>query len=872
VKLEFTLALRYLRGRKLRSFLTTLAVMFGVLVIFGMNILVPSMMAAFQATMLAASNTVDLTVTLRTDGGFSPDVLGQVQSTEGIDRAHALVVRPVNLPADFFDNDPQTPDAVTLVNLVGLDPDASQSIRNYTMQEGRFLQSDDRDAVVVSSALADNLGLRVGDKLPLPTAEGLAELTVVGIHPPRARPGNEEVIVTLPEAQRLLGMPGQITAVEANYANGADRAGREATEAAIRSKLGDTFDYNALSTSSDMFANLQIAQSLMTAFGFLALFMGAFIIFNTFRTIVAERRRDLGMLRAIGASRRMVLWLILTEGLIQGIVGTALGIALGYLFALAGLAAVSPMMEQMIHVKLGAPAVSPAILVVSVVLGIGMTLLAGLFPALSAGRVTPIEALRPTVDPVKQRRALGVGAIVGIVFLVLAVVVLFAGNAQIVGLGALLFLFGLVLIAPAVIRPIALFFGAIIGKLFAREGTGYLAQGNLTRQPTRVAVTASTTLVALAIIVAAGELAVSVNNGFLDVMRKSLGSDYLFIPPAVAVWANNVGANQSMVEQLKQVDGVEMVSSLRFAQSIADVKPPETATSKKFQTGDASKGVMVTLLGIDPVAYPQVAGLSFTEGDPEEAYAALQGDERAMIVNGPFAATAGVQVGDRVPMITPQGRQEYRVVAVGSDYLNTKIVTGYISHGQMAADFGVTQDVFVQLNLARGTDAAAVEPALKEIKRSFPQFSIVSGLEYRQQNEQIFQVAFSSIYILFAFLAIPALIAMLNTLAIGVLERTREIGMIRAVGATQRQVKRMVTAEGLLLAAFGTTFGILAGLYLGYVMVLAFAGAGFPVQFYFPWTGVILTIVIGLLFGLLAALAPARRAANMEMIAALRYE
>jgi putative ABC transport system permease protein len=872
MKLQTILAWRYLSGRKLRSFLTTLAVMFGVLVIFGMNILIPSMMAAFQATMLAASNTVDLTVTLRTDGGFSPDALAQVESTEGIAIAHAMLQRPVNLPVDFYDGDPNRADAVSLVNLVGLDPAESLGIRNYTVQEGRFLEPGDTGVAVISSALADNLALQVGDKLRLPTAGGLAELTIAGIHPPRARPGNEEVVVTLPDAQRMLGMPGQISVIEANYANAADKASREAVEAAIRAKLGDAFDYNALSTSSDMFANLQIAQSLMTAFGFLALFMGAFIIFNTFRTIVAERRRDLGMLRAIGASRRTVLWLILTEGLIQGVVGTALGLALGYLFALGALSAASPMMEKMLHVRMGAIVVSPAILVVSIVLGVGGTLLAGLFPALQAGRVTPLEALRPTVDAVKQQRAIGIGAIVGIVFVVLALVVLFAGNAQIVGLGALLFLFGLVLIAPALIRPIAVFFGAIIAKIFAREGTGYLAQGNLTRQPTRVAVTASTTLVALAIIVAAGELAVSVNNGFVGVMRKSLGSDYLFIPPAVAVWGNNLGADQSMTEQMKQVEGVGAVSSLRFAQSIADVKPPETAASKKFQTGDTSKGVMVTLLGIDPVTYPQVAGLSFSDGDPDGAYAALQGEERTMIVNGPFAATAGVKIGDLVPMITAQGRHEYRVVGIGSDYLNTKIVTGYIAHAQMTADFGVTQDVFVQLNLEPGADAAAVEPALKQIKRDFPQFSMVSGLEYRRQNEQLFQVAFSAIYILFAFLAIPALIAMLNTLAIGVLERTREIGMIRAVGATQRQIKRMVTAEALLLAAFGTTFGILAGLYLGYVMVVAFAGAGFPVQFYFPWTGVIVTVVIGLLFGLLAALAPARRAANMEMIAALRYE
>jgi putative ABC transport system permease protein len=144
--------------------------------------------------------------------------------------------------------------------------------------------------------------------------------------------------------------------------------------------------------------------------------------------------------------------------------------------------------------------------------------------------------------------------------------------------------------------------------------------------------------------------------------------------------------------------------------------------------------------------------------------------------------------------------------------------------------------VFVQLNLKPGADPAKVEAALKEIKRNFPQFSMVSGREFRQQNEQLFQVAFGSIYVLFAFFAIPALIAMLNTLAIGVLERTREIGMIRAVGATQRQVKRMITAEALLLAAFGIVFGVLAGLYLGYVVIVAFSAAGFPVQFYFPWS------------------------------------
>ncbi len=874
MKLFFTLALRYLNGRKMRSFLTTLAVMFGVLVIFGMNILVPTMLRAFQATILVASQQVDLSIRHRTGETITPAVLDQVRSLTGIRAAQGLLARPLNLPADFFDHDPARPDPFNMVTLVGVNPDDARKLREPNIQAGRYLQATDTDAVVIASSLADNLDLQPGDTLSLPTAQGLTNLIVAGVYAASGRPGNEDLLVTLPTAQRLLAAPNQINTIEAQF-DATDPARRDEIEQAVRALLGQDYDFGGLSTEPAIVANLRIAQAMFNVFGFLALFMGAFIIFNTFRTVVAERRRDIGMLRAIGASRRVVLGMILTEGLLQGIAGVVAGITLGYLIALVLLRAASPLVEQFIHIQFGAPVVTPALVVVTVVLGLGVTLLAGLLPALSAGRVTPLEALRPAQDTaaqkLAQRRSYLVSTGLGLAFIALALLILLMGSSDWVSAGAMVFLLGLLLITPAFVRPFALAFGSLLGRLFARQGSGFLAEKNLTRHPGRVAITASTTIVALAIVVVGGELATSVQGTFMNIMKQSLGSDYLFIPPAVGVWGNNLGADNRFTEQLRAIDGVGPVSSLRYAASVAAVAPASPGLKKGIAGATQGDGVQLSVVGIDPVTFPQVSGLAFAAGESGAAYAALQ-EERALIANGLLASSAGLKVGDTVPLITPEGRQDYRVAGIASDYLNAKVVTAYISHANLAQDFHKTEDVFVQLNLEPGADAAAVEPAIKEVKRNYPQFTMVSGRAYYQETQQLFKVAFMAIYVLFAFLAIPSLIAMLNTLAIGVIERTREIGMTRAVGAAQSQIRRMVLAEALLLAALGVALGLLAGLYLGYAMIGAFAGAAFSISFQWPWAGLAAAILIGLVFGGMAAILPARRAARMDVIAALRYE
>jgi putative ABC transport system permease protein len=584
----------------------------------------------------------------------------------------------------------------------------------------------------------------------------------------------------------------------------------------------------------------------------MALAMGGFIIFNTFRTIVAERRRDIGMLRALGASRGTIIGIILSEGLLQGVLGTAIGIVLGYGLALGLIRAVNPMMQRFMNLRIDTPALSPMLMGLSALIGVGVTLLAGLLPAVSAGRVTPLEALRPSVGSVSIRRLAGLGFWAGVAMIVLAILALLTHNMGLIGLGGVLFVLGLILAAPALVNPIANLFGALAAKVFARDGTAALAEGNLSRQPSRAAITASTTLIAMAILVMAAGLFASVEIGFGRVLRRSLGSDYILLPPALAVWGTNVGADPALADDLRAIDGVGVVSTLRFAPTLIN-------------------GVAASALGIDPVSYPQVSSLTFTRGDEEEAYTAL-GSGRALIANGVLATTAGISVGDEIELVTPTGRHTYEVAAIGGDYLNAKIATAYVSQATIAADFGRNEDVLIQVNLAPGADRAAAETAMRAAVRPYPQFRLIAGLEFIEENLQIFETAWAGIYGMVIFLAVPSLIAMVNTLAIGVIERTREIGMLRAVGATRRQVRMIVVTEALILSGIGTAFGLLSGIYLGYMAIQAMREAGFPMEYAFPAAGAIAAIASGILFGVLAAIIPARQAARLEIVQALRYE
>ena len=454
------------------------------------------------------------------------------------------------------------------------------------------------------------------------------------------------------------------------------------------------------------------------------------------------------------------------------------------------------------------------------------------------------------------RATVGASAIAGIVLTVAALVCLVSGSTPLLAVGMIAFMTGLVLVAPALVRPLSAVFGALLALLFARQGTGTIASNNLSRQSSRSAVTASTTMIALALVVALAGMTVSISSGFLGILKTSLGSDYIFVPPAVAVWDSNIGAGSDLAGEIRKIEGVEAVSTLRYARAV-------------LRSG--AEGSTVSVLGVDPVAFPRVSALSFTSGSASTAFREL-GEGRTAIVNPILAASNRLAVGSTLSFVTAEGSAEYRVVAVATDFLDAKIATVFLSQANLAHDFHKTEDVFIQVNLERGADAKAADGAIRRAGEAYPQFSIVLGREYYNQMSTLFTAVFSALYIMLAFLSIPSLLTTLNTLAIGVIERTREIGMLRAVGTTTRQVGRIVLAEALLLAALGTVFGLAAGLYLGYLLVRAIGSVGFPAPYVFPWGGVVAAVVIGLGFGALASIIPARKAAGLQIVEALRYE
>ncbi len=857
MKFQLTLAARYLSGRKLRTFLTTLAIVIGVTVIFGMGIYMPSFMEAYNKSLLSASGQTDVMITHRTGEAFSASsTLNRIKRIKGIATIAGSLERTINLPPDFYSKD----SPLSALTLVGLDPTVAPELHTYRIIQGRFLERGDGKVAVISERLADEIGVKLGDTLKLPTPEGVVKLTIVGLVPGRALLGYEQVLVTLTQAQKLFDMSGRISVIEANLTP-QNPAESDAIVNTIKAQLGDTYSFGGLTSGSEFARAMQMGQVVFNMFGVFALAMGGFIIFNTFRTIVAERRHDIGMLRAIGASRKTILGLVLTEGLVQGVIGTAIGLGLGYLLGMAITAGTGSIIKNIMNIEMEA-VVEPLLIVVSIVLGVGVTLFASLLPAWNASRVTPMEVLRPSLNQVIQQIS-RLATIVGVIMIVGAIVGLFTGVFAFVALGGVLFLVGLVLVAPALVKPVANIFGALLALVFARGGTSLLAEGNLTRQSSRAAITASATMIGLAIIVAAGGMMFSMIGTVMDLFGRSMGNDFLLIPPSVAVWKGDVGASATLKAKINAVPGVDVVSSLRYAQS--SLRPAAQAAG----TGETT----ISVLGIDPVEYSQTSVMDFRKGDPQEAFNALAANERTAIVNGILATTANLNIGDVIPLVTPTGIKNYRVAAIGGEILSMKINTAYISQAAMKADFRKSEDIFYQIDLAPGANPAAVEQRLGKVVEDYPQFRLVAGHEYTAEFRQQYDAIFGGFYVLLGLLAFPSLIAILNTLAIGVIERTREIGMLRAIGATRGQVWKTIVAEALLLASLGTAFGIVAGLYLSYVFVQGMSTSGiFEVDYTFPLAGVLAAIAAGLIFGVLAALLPARQAASMEIIKALRYE
>jgi putative ABC transport system permease protein len=837
------LAWRYLRGRGLRSLLTSLAVALGVMLIFGLNSIMPTMLETFTRSMMSAAGKIDLTVSSSLAQPFAPVVLDHVARVDGIALATGEVEQLAPLP---LKSGVPVADQVASLTVVGVDAAVTGRLRDYPITAGRVLATTDAATCVLASDLAGRLGLKLGSEIALPSQVGTTTFTVVGLLSTPTVGGQERVYVPLASAQALFGLGDRLTAVQASLAPGADRA---RVEDAVRTAAGKDYQVGGLSTNATLLATLQTAQFAFTLFGVFALATAGFIILNSFRTMVAERRRDIGMLRAVGARRRAITRMFLAESLLQGVVGTALGLLLGYGMAVGLFSVMGPIYEGVLHLKMGPVRFEPSAFIEAVVLGLGVTVLSALIPARAAGRITPMEALRPVTEETYQASA-GVRAWIGVGVLVASVFCLVTGMPTLIGLGAVIFLVGIALVTPVVVNPLAKAFGNLIELAYAREGA--LARSNLQRNPGRSAVTVTAVMLGLASIVALITVVEAIFTGFIGYIDKSLSADYMVIPQSIVLSQGNVAAGPKLASEVAHAPGIGPVSSLRIARGKLD-------------------GLDVQVIGIDPATYLKVASLEWSAGSSDAAVAQLASG-RWLIGNGIFSGQAGLTPGKAVTMDTPAGQRVYHVAGVGNDYLNAKVATVYVSQDQLARDFSVTSDMLIMADRLPSADAAATLTALNKIVADYPGFQLYEASRWKAEQQNTFNATLGIFYALIAALAVPSLLALVNTLAMSVLARTREIGMLRAVGATRRQVRRMVLAESLLLSVIGTVFGVVAGIWLGYALVAAMSNIGWPMPYSFPYLGILLTMVVGIVFGVLAALVPARSAARLDVVAALHHE
>lgn len=842
---EIKLALRYLSGKKLRTFLTTLSILFGVMIIFGLNGVIPSLQDSFRRSIMLSTGQVDFTVTNQTQGPFSEEVLDRLKEVKGLEGYTGILIRNIILP-ETLSIQSQAGKAISSLTLIGIDPVTYESVKRIDLTEGNAFSASDAWEAYISEGLAGNSGLRVGDSFRLPTSTGEKEIRIVGIYKQTTGFREREVYLPLRTVQNIFELPGQVNLMEMLFSPGTDQ---KVVKQEILATLGEGFQEGGQETGSELKAALDMGEQVFTLFGLIAITMGGFIIFITFRTIAVERRREIGLLRALGATRSRILRLLLWEGVIQGIAGTLLGMIAGFLFVKFLFLNIGPVVGELLKMEIGDPVFPLKSYLLSMLLGVGITIIGGILPAIGASRITPLEALRLSTLLSKRGEGKRRGWI-GLLLLILGILGPLSGNLNLNTLGFFLFMMGLILVGPVFIKPLTEGYGRLIHLFFAREG--HVAKGNMESHPHRAFMTAYTMMIGLALLISLGGMVTSIMTAMNSYLEKSMGSDYILAPQSLMLGGGNVGASPELTAKLKEIPGVAEVTGLRMSMA-------------------RGKETNLQVIGIDPQVYPKVAGLEFTAGDPEQVFPLLQSG-RNLIINGILASSQGVKVNDQLMLTTSEGVIPYRVVGIGMDFLNAKIATAYISQENLARDFHESTDLLLLINKEKGADGAVVEKAIRDAIKGYPTFTLSSMTEYKGKLREQINLSMSFYYVLLFVITIPSLIGLVNTLAIAVMERTREIGVLRAIGATRRQIKRIILAESLLLTGVGTLFSLLTGTWLGYLFVAATNVMGFKVDYSFPLLGILVGIATGILFGLIGALIPVRHAEKVNIIQALKYE
>jgi putative ABC transport system permease protein len=845
--------LRGLRARALRTALTALAVVLGVAMISGTYVLTDTIDRAFGDIFSTANAGTDVVVAGRLPGGFSAEqatpplpqaLVERVRGVEGVAQAAGGVFGQVSIRDRRGERIGQGPPNFA-------DSVVPEPFNTYSYVQGRAPRADGE--VALDQQTATDHGFRVGDRLTVVGQRGAQRYRVVGV----ARFGEVAsiggaaiAIMTLPEAQRATGREGQVDQI-------ALAGDEDTTPAELRNRVRDalqgqpvtvrTGEEQADRQASDLQESLGFLRTGLLVFGFIALFVGAFVIYNTFTITVAQRTRELALLRTLGASRRQVLGGVVLEAALVGLFASIVGLVGGLLLA--------PGLTRLFE-ALGADlpgtgsVVEPRTVVVALLVGLVTTVLASLVPALRATRIAPVVALREGVVPQRGtgRLRLAIALVLGVVGVALLVVGLTgAATLALLGAGAALVFLAVALLSPQLVRPLA----GVVGRPLQRVTgiTGLLARENVLRNPARTAVTAAALMIGVALVAFVaifaaglrGTIDRSVDESFAGDLTVQNQDGFSPLPAAVA-------------RDVRGVEGVDAVSALRFSQAQV---PGVSGT--------------VPVIGIDPASAAQTLNLELPAGS--EGVLRELTARGAVLVDRGTAVAEGRSVGDRLPLLTPSGRRVTYTIAGFLDEGDFSIVGGGIlaPNERVARDFGDREDTLVFVSYAPGAQPEQVRGQVERLLDArFPNAEALDREEFKdEQSAQVNQLLLL-VYVLLALSVLVSIFGIVNTLALSTYERTRELGLLRAIGTSRRQVRAIVRQESVITSLIGAVLGVVLGVLFALLVSRPLEAEGFTLTF--PVATLALLLVLAALFGVLAAIGPARRAARLDVLRALAYE
>jgi putative ABC transport system permease protein len=843
--------LRGLFARKLRTALTAFAVVIGVAFVAGTFIFTDTINASFTDIFERVSKGVDVDVTAKqpVEGDFGgrtqplpPGTLEKVQAVDGVAAAEGNLEETVSI----FDSDGKRVGGNGPPTL--LFSGGEERFDPYTYVEGR--RAEQPGEVSMDKATADKGDWKVGDKVLVAGRQPARPYTITGI----AKIGDQSslgigsLVMPLSEVQKIGREPGRLTEVVVAAEGGTSP---EQLKGRISAALGGTAEVRtgkeeAEKQAGDINESLGFLKIGLLVFAGVAVLVGGFLIFNTFAVTVAQRSREFALLRTLGASRRQVLNSVVIESLIIGFAASVIGILGGLLLApgLRGLLA-----SFGLELPSTGTVVEARTIIVGLAVGIIATLIAGFIPARRATQVEPLEAMRDAAAPgtrgISHRRL-----VVSIVVIALGLVALLfglfgglsgSGGAVLVGLGMVMMIFGVALLAPMLVRPLARAIGAPLQRLQGMPGR--LARENAERQPQRTAITASALMIGLALVVFTAIFAAGLRGSVDKVIDDQLSKTALIVTHDDGFSPVPTGVSQ----QLAKTPGVDVVSPMRFDQ--ANVK---------------GGGDSVPASGVDPSTVTKLFQPEIAEGDLG-TLANLQDDQ---VMASKSWAKGKFKVGDTLQVTTPTGKVlPYKLVGL---YDNKVGMLGNIlvTNQSMTRYWNQPDDAFI---LVGGTgNPETLEAAAKRSLKTFPVAKAQTIAQFKDtQADQVNQLL-GLVYALLSLSVIVALLGIVNTLALAVHERTRELGLLRAVGMSKRQVRRMVRAESVITALIGAVLGLVLGVVFAIVVSRPLADEGFVLTF--PIGTLIILAVLAAIAGVLAAIPPARRAAKVDVLRAVTTE